>query len=354
MTHNIRISGNSIILTVSTIDTGYILEKLSLSIVNRFSKIEKIVTPELNLDENNNIVSIISVFDFDCSVDELFIICDGKKESVLSLFDRYILDANKLSDYLYINEKLVNAGTRNISGDELFYICLCYYDKLAPENCYLGAIISIISYRIAENIPNRQKILPDLLAVKSAYDKNAKFDDAHHIRWFFSSTNALSSLLIAIGDLVNAKNIIEISLKKSAYVGLNPLCYWNFSSILFKHALLKFEEGNNREAGTYFLMCFNNARAALSDLLHPRNDWVFNQFSDCRAVLDLAEHALIGATAAFNGKIPGETRFMNIRALRPVFNAELCLDRFPSLKNKKNVSFQKLSDCINSQIKSIK
>lgn len=241
-----------------------------------------------------------------------------------SFFEKYTLDKKKLNDEHYVTSKIINAATRNLNNNELFFTAFNALREIKPENHFHDALITLLSYKTLENPKGRMWIISTLekSKIESQKDNNVILTP-NIVRWNISSTASLS-LLLLLNDLEeSASNIINHTVNENSTI-YNQLTFWNYTIIKLLQALIEANNNTPKKAGWTFLETFDFTRKAVNDLYHSRNDWILGQISDCRALIELGELALKCAVKCL-GNIPHETRIANISFngvidLSPIFS----------------------------------
>lgn len=243
--------------------------------------------------------------------------------SLSSVFDKYRLDTNKLADEFYVTEKIINAGTRGMGNQELFFVAYNAFSVMPARNHFYGSLITLIAYKYLEAPEERTWVLSRLIEAKKKYDESIEVKTPNIVRWGISSTTALSLALLLNDFVDDAERIIDktISVFEPHH---NQLSYWNYCQcLILKSAILVYKQ-NQGEAGWKFLSAFDFSRRAINDIYHSRNNWVLGQISDCQALLSLGELALKCGAKCLGNKIPSESRFADIKhhggvSFAPVF-----------------------------------
>ncbi|PIF20674.1 hypothetical protein [Candidatus Pantoea floridensis] len=261
-------------------------------------------------------------------------------ESIISVneidvnFDKFILDKNNYFNDDYMTESIVNAGARKFTNDELYFLVKNNIKKI-PLNCpYLGAMLTIISYRIIDDLDKRKNIIDDIVCLKRKYDAAVDDTNPHSIRWFISSSATLAMLLIALDRKEEAKEFLNLVKKNYYRINLNPLCYWNAIQGMILLSLLYIEDDQWELAGNLLLSQFIFSRNSLIDLYNPRNDWLLAQLSDCTALLELGKLSLIISTRCLKNNINSSTRISPFNGNNKIVELSPLFIRFRTLSNK--------------------
>jgi len=297
-------------------------------------------------NKEGNIFLNVEFIDFNIYEDVTLVI--GEKKIILnSIFKNYKLSIDKLRDEKYMTNSIVNASSRGFNNDEIFFVAYNALNIIDKSNHFFGAMVTLLSYRILENPNERSWLIGRLLKEKVEFDKAEVALTPNRSRWIISSTAVLSMLLLLSNKVNNAENILSDVLKSSLYT-LNQLSFWNYCLCLFLSALIKTKRNEHYDAGWEYLKVFDFSRKSLSDLYHPRNDWILGQMSDCRALLDLGELGLKCAHKSL-GDIPAESRISNIK-----FSGTICFnpifERSRNARNKINeIFFSEVEKILNSR-----
>jgi hypothetical protein len=259
----------------------------------------------------------------------------GDGIDIADRFVRYQLDENKLNDNRYLTGTLFNAATRPFSDDDLFAVAYAYLNALPIDNPNFGGLITIVSYRIADKLRERIAVLDDVYATYCRYRKMTPAYDPVAFRWLVSSSNVLATVLLSVGRVQQAEDVVDGALQTIVHPSLNPMVHQNYVLLLFQGGLIKAWSGCFKEAASLFIGAVNACRHGLIDLLHPKNEWVLGQMSDCHKLLHFAEIAHVAALACTRNQLPPPSRFASI-AKAPKFqmNFRLLLERFECFKQK--------------------
>lgn len=251
-------------------------------------------------------------------------------------FEKYKLHNDSYYNDFYMTESIVNAGARKFTNDELFFLIKNNINNI-PHDCpYLGSMLTIISYRIIDDIQNREYLVEDIINLKRNFDAKISDTNPHSIRWFVSSAATMSMLLIAVNRNKEAEEFLNLVKLNYNRVNLNPLCYWNSIQGMILLSLLYIDNEQWELAGSLLLSQFVFSRNALLDIYNPRNDWLLGQLSDCTALLELGKLSLIASTRCLKNNIPSATRISSFNGNnKPVDFAPLFI-RFRGLEHKVN------------------
>lgn len=308
------VEGNSLKITFTS------LEKSEIKIKNLSQESYRVVK------NNNQYEVLLNTTTFNIE-DNVILVND-----IPLTLEKYRLDLSKVNDDFYMTERLINASSRNLTPDELFLICFSYLDKIPSTCSYLGSIITLLSYRVLDDVDKRSVIFEKLLKAKKSYDQNFDNNNPHSIRWFISSASNFSMLCLVLGEIEHAEYCLNTLEKKASLVELNPLSYWNYSQAMTLFGLTQINKNNYNKAGNIFLRNFTFTRNSLCDLYHPKNDWLMGQLSDCTALLELGKLNLIAGTNAYKNKIPQSSRFSNFNSIGKEINIKPLFIRFNKLK----------------------
>lgn len=273
----------------------------------------------------------------DFNVYEDLVVCSESHEiSLGNAFSKYRLDRAKLGDEYYVTATIIDASTRGLSNNELFFVAHNALSIMPSANHFYGSLITLISYKYLEAPEYRGWILPVLVEAKSRFDNSVDVMLPNVVRWGISSTTALSLALLLNDRVESAKAIVDVSTQLYK-PHLNQLSYWNYCLCLILKATILRCEGDAKAAGWKYLEAFEFSRKSINDIYHGRNDWVLGQLSDCHALLDLGELALKCAVKSL-GKLPPESRYADVKhggkvVFSPIFS------RFQDSREKFNSSF---------------
>lgn len=249
-------------------------------------------------------------------------------------FSKYILcDQNYYNDY-YMTESIVNAGARKYTEDELFFVIKNNIKRLPYDCPYLGAMLTIISYRIIDDIDNRKYMIDDIISLKKKYDLTFDENNPHSIRWLISSSATMAMLLISADRKSDAKNFLEYVKLNYNKATLNPLAYWNLNQAMILLSLLYIDDNKWDSAGNLLLSQFVFSRNALLDIYNPRNEWFLRMAIDCTALLELGKLSLILSTRCLKNNIPESSRIASFNGDDYQIDFSPIFIRFRGLENK--------------------
>lgn len=248
----------------------------------------------------------------DFSIYESLVLSSGDLELDLAgAFASYRLDQSKLADEFYMTGAIINAATRGMENNELFFVAYNALAIMPKNNHFYGALITLISYKYLEAPEYRGWILNILLESKKQFDGALEYCTPNLARWGISSATAFSLALLLNDRVDDAEWTIDSALANYE-PNLNHLSYWNYCQCLILKSTILAASGKNKEAGWKYLAAFDFSRKAINDIYHSRNDWVLGQISDCHALLNLGELSLKCAAKSL-GKIPSESRYADIK-----------------------------------------
>lgn len=260
-----------------------------------------------------------------------------------AFFARYQLDDNKLKDNVYLTNALFNAAARPFIGDDLFIVTYAYLNHLALDNPNFGGLITLLSYRITDQLAARGHVLDAVYATYCRYREAVPRHDAVAFRWLVSSSNALVSALLSEGKTEQAEEVADGALKTIVHPGLNPMVHQNYAMLLFQGGLIKAWKGRFDEAASLFIGAVNAGRYGMIDLLHPQNSWVLGQMSDCYKFLHIIEAAHCAALACTGNRLPPQARFAQIKqAPKLQINYRIIFDRFECFKKEPPPFFEQV------------
>lgn len=250
--------------------------------------------------------------------------------------EKYRLDVAKLSDEFYVTGAIINAATRGMENNELFFVAYNALSVMPVNNHFYGALITLISYKYLEAPEHREWVLSILMDCKTRFDDKVQYCTPNMARWGISSGTAFA-LVLLLNDRVDDAECVVDSVLKRYDPNLNQLSYWNYCQCLVLKATILCFKGSTKEAGWKYLASFDFSRKAINDIFHGRNDWVLGQISDCHALLNLGELAMKCAAKCLV-KIPSESRYADIKytgriTFAPVFA------RFQSSRSKYKSQF---------------
>ncbi|WP_145255068.1 hypothetical protein [Pseudomonas sp. DE0157] len=266
----------------------------------------------------------------------LTLVSDSGTIELSDALTSYRLDVNKLADEFYITGAIINAATRGMENNELFFVAYNALSVMPVTNHFYGALVTLISYKYLEAPEFRDWVINVLMDSKVRFDKAVEYCTPNIARWGISSATA-STLVLLLNDRITDAAWVVDSALNTYDPNLNQLSYWNYCQCLILKATILFRAGKMKEAGWKYLAAFDFSRKAINDIFHGRNDWVLGQVSDCHALLNLGELAMKCAARCL-GKIPSESRYADIKyngkiSFLPIFT------RFQSSRSKYKSTF---------------
>ncbi|ASF45755.1 hypothetical protein [Methylovulum psychrotolerans] len=243
------------------------------------------------------------------SLAKAYLLVAGDSLDISPVFLRYQLNKNKLNDNAYLTHTIFNASARDFSPDDLFVVTYAYLKSIPLENQNFGGLITVLSYRIADKLDERGDLLDNVYATYRQYREVVQTHDAIAFRWFVSCSSALATVLLSVGSIAQASNVVETALKTIVHPGFNPMVHQNFTLLLFQGGLIKVWNQRFDEATSLFISAVNAGRYGMIDLLHPQNNWLLGQISDCHHLLGYIEAAYCAAMACSKDQLPPQSRF---------------------------------------------
>lgn len=263
-------------------------------------------------------------------------------------FERYKLCKEKYYNDFYMTESFVNAGARSFNNDELFFLIKNNINNIPYDCPYLGSMLTIISYRIIDDIQNREYLVENIINLKRNFDTKINDANPHSIRWFVSSAATMSMLLIAVDRKKEAAEFLSLIKLNYNRLTLNPLCYWNSIQGMILLSLLYIDNDDWELAGTLLLSQFVFSRNALLDIYNPRNDWLLGQLSDCTALLELGKLSIIASTRCLKNNIPSASRVSPFNGNNKPVDFSSLFIRFRGLEHKINF-FKSIRDKVDAR-----
>jgi hypothetical protein len=235
---------------------------------------------------NNNVfhyVSGLSIEQFNPNIDKLTINNDDYNGELKHV----IISPDRLLDHSYYHDNFLNPKNRQ----DFYYKCLAALECVDIKNPYIGSLITLISYRIAESLNVRSNSVDFLVSLKRKYDENIDVNIPISTRWLTSSSTTLAIVLIALERHDEAQSILETLLRKYFLCVDNQLSYWNFSTALIILARLVEKKGNKKRSYQIYSRCFEFSKESINKILHGKNQFVLNMFIDCQKILRNTEVA---------------------------------------------------------------
>ncbi|MCF7988508.1 MAG: hypothetical protein K9L60_13215 [Methylovulum sp.] len=258
-------------------------------------------------------------------------------------FLRYQLDKTKLNDNVYLTNTLFNASARSFTSDELFIITYAYLNVLPLNNQNFGGLITILCYRITDNLVDRGHILEQVYQTHRRYLDVVCPHDAVAFRWLVSSSSTLVTALLSVGCVTQAEDVLDSALKLIFHPSFNPLVHQNYALLLFQGGLIKSWNGCFDEAASLFIAAVNAGRYGMTDLLHPQNSWILGQLSDCYKFLHIIEAAYRAALACTRNNLPSQTRFSTTKTAPKLhMDYKSIFDRFACFKKNSPPFFEQV------------
>lgn len=237
---------------------------------------------------------------------------DGNGKHCLNyLFDKFKLDLLRLNDENYLNEVLFAAPTRQLKETEFFFQLINLIDKFSPDNKFLGGVITLINYRIAEDFEFLKCFIEFLLPLKTNYDESITLFDATSVRWYISSCSTFSTLLLLINKKKEAKLCLQRLWRNSCYFSSSEIIGWNHAVCMMQLGLILYDNDKRRSVAAFssaFDICMNS----ITSLNTCRNNFLLFQTHDCEVLLKLSRNAVIALKALQSDSYIPE-KFINIK-----------------------------------------
>ena len=256
---------------------------INFFIDDAFIKIEGIKSTD-RIEINNSLfqyASRLSIKEFNPNVDKITI-NDVEYNAQLK---HVVITPEKLVEHSYYHDNFLNPRNRK----DFYYKCLAALECMDVKNPYMGSLITLLSYRIAENLKARRDKVDNLIVLKGKYDKNIDTNFPISTRWVTSSSTTLAIILVALERYNEAQTVLETLLRKYYLCVDNQLSYWNFSTALIILAHLVERKGNKKRAYQIYSRCFEFSKDGVNKILHGKNQFVLNMFVDCQKLLRNAE-----------------------------------------------------------------
>jgi hypothetical protein len=264
-----------------------------LEILLQYKEIQN-ATIEINDDiyyfKNNTI--LINFIENNILYSNFSLKINNKKINIDWFLDSYRLDINKLLDHDYINENLISSPARKYKGNELFFLTSGLLNVMNRDNPYFGAILTLLSYRISEDFSIRKKYLNLLLNEKMTYDSQVKLTNEYSVRWFFSSSATISTILLLDNKISEAKKILLNQWSMSSVISLSSHSAWNKTLCDLNLSLICLEDDKNLSllASSNAYSVAKNEINILNSCLNP---FILYQSLDCKILTDLIQNAII-------------------------------------------------------------
>lgn len=264
----------------------------------------------------------------------------GKRTDLSYLFSKFNTYTEENSENF--NNIFVHSKLRKFSGEELLFLCMSHLKKYCNPEKKL-TLISIIAYRISEDLENLSYYLD---FVYNEYLKCLREIDLYNplnYRWFISSSTPLSICLIENNLFDEALMILSKVLEHVYLTFTSPLTFWNVTVCFHLYALLCFQLGQKEKSIAMFMASFNFTRSGYNELFHAKNEWLFSQYYDLDALIKLSKNSLASANILSNGKFNVESKFSTPKAVNmPKSDINILLQRYPNILKSKKCNIRKM------------
>jgi hypothetical protein len=261
---------------------------------------------ESTTDENT--VFSISILDFNAATHGLWVI-DGKRELELSpALDRFLLDMARVDDHEYMTRTVFGAGIRTLTPDDLLYTLYCHLDTIDLDNQFYGGLVTVLSFRIAEQIDSRAALLPKVL---SSYERMIRVQRRradHSVRWRISSALNLSILLLYLDMMADAERLVEEAVSQVNYNAMFPLTFMNHAALLALAGMIALDRDDKSLAYLRFSECVGLCNTSVVDLFSLRNNYFFQHEHDVRVLVDTGYQAAIAMAALSTREHPRDSK----------------------------------------------
>jgi hypothetical protein len=210
---------------------------------------------------------------------------------------------------------LFGAGTRSLGNDDIFYMCYCYLLVLPIHNQFYGGLITLLSFRIADDMEARSHYIGDLISAHKTLMDQGQVGPDHSVRWRLSATVNLTNILCYVEREDEASTLIERAMAERSHNGIFPLTYMNYATLLMLAAIFAVRRGDMPLAYLRFTECANYCNLSVTDLFSLRNNFYFQHEHDVRTMIDLGYQAAIGMALLSGENHPGDSKMtMNAKA----------------------------------------
>lgn len=219
------------------------------------------------------------------------------------------LEKDMLRNHAYLTKNLFHNS--KLKNDEQFTVLLKHLHLFDTKNPFLGGVITNICYRVAEDYDNRSFIIDHLISIKSEYDRKVDLSHPINTRWLLSSTNTLSTLILATGRVDEAKKILEKGLRRYSLGAHTPLINQNLAMIYIQYAMIKFSESRLNLSSSIFEKCLYHCSNSLHEIHNSRNNFFSSMLSDCQNIVEISKSASTGIALRKGKQIGSRTDIGN-------------------------------------------
>jgi len=297
-----------------------------------------ITTHEMHLD----------FLEYDLIYSQVELEVESTKINISSLFDKYRLETTFLEDTKYMNENLFAAPSRQLIGNDLFYQLISIVDKIEHSNKFLGGVLTLLTYRIADSITSRHKFISLVQEKKKLYDTKVQFSDEIAIRWYVSSSATVSTLLMMTNRVEEAETILKKQAENSYHYSLADNVGWNQTICMINLSLILFSNKDINGALKAASFAYEICKTNISYMGSCQNNFVLFQTLDCKVMIDLMHNSLV-LICKYSALVDCPKKYSLIKlSPKHTFNYSSIIKRFTCKAHAECISFyESTSNIIN-------
>ena len=262
--------------------------------------------------EDECVMASFPLTDFNALTETLILRTDFGTWDYSTALNRFRLDHDQMDSHYYVTVNLFGAGMNRLEGNDLLYQALCYLEIMPPSWQFYGGLITLISFRISENLKENENLLDSL--INKHYDLIQAFRPIsnHSVRWLISSSFNLAVVCLYLGRNDDVEMLLERALTSGSYNRIFPLTYMNYAQMLLLAAAMKFAAGRVQEASHLFLECAEFSSYALGELFNLRNEFLLRHEMDSRVIMDVGYVAYKAGTCLTNQRFASDSKLATI------------------------------------------
>lgn len=277
-------------------------------VIDRKNNERKVVT-FFDRVNKGDIVEISTNFDKFNPITHRLEIDTGEDRLILDeAFDHYRIDLSNIDNHAYMTKNLFGAGLRSLNHDDIFYLSYCHLNIIPIENQFYGGLITLLCFRISEDLSNRSLAIDDILSSYRRMGTRQPLRPDHSVRWRISSAVNLAILLCYLERESEAHHVIEQAISQPHYNGIFPLTHMNYATLLNLSAMFAVKYGDRKLAYMRFSECSNYCSHSVSDLFNLRNNYYFQHEMDVRTLIDTGYQSSIAMAILSNDRHPGDSK----------------------------------------------
>ncbi len=180
------------------------------------------------------------------------------------------LNTKLLSDFSYLIENVFSPKCRiGQNNNKIFlslYTLLQYMIKTNKYD-YFGKILTVMCYRISDDMKNLDNFIDDAYELWRIYADNIKHNDGTMLRDLVSGSTTLTVLLLSIDRIEAADVITDRTTKIIVHPGVNIFNYYNYTLLLILKGMINLYKEDYDKAATCFIYSFKVGSGGIVEML---------------------------------------------------------------------------------------